>query len=106
MAGQQNVSIISFNSRGFGLDKQSICSKLISMKEKITILCNQENFLLKNNSYKIKQVLPNYQIIFKPATKDKLDGRPKNEMFIEVPDIIRGNVLDVSPKNWRIHKIF
>ena len=38
MAGQQNLSIISFNSRGFGLDKQSICSKLISIKEKITIL--------------------------------------------------------------------
>ena len=105
MVGQQNLSIISFNSRGFGLDKQSICSKLISMKEKVTILCNQENFLLKNNSYKIKQVLPNYQIIYKPAIKDKLDGRPKNGMFIAVPDIFRGNALDVSPKNWRIQAI-
>ena len=26
-------------------------------------------------------------------------------MFIAVPDIIRGNVLDVSPKNWRIQAI-
>ena len=105
MAGQQHLSIISFNSRGFGLDKRSICSKLISIKEKVTILCNQENFLLKNNSYKIKQVLPNYQIIFNPAIKDKLDGRPKNGMFIAVPDIFRGNVLDVSPKNWSIQAI-
>ena len=26
-------------------------------------------------------------------------------MFIAVPDIIRGNVLDVSPNNWRIQAI-
>ena len=26
-------------------------------------------------------------------------------MFIAVPDIIRGNVLDVSPKNWLIQAI-
>ena len=57
----------SFNSRWFGLDKQCICSKLSSIKGKVTILCNQEYFLLKYNSYKIKPALPNYQIIFKPA---------------------------------------
>ena len=105
MAEQQNLSIISFNSRGFGLDKQSICGKLISIKDNVTILCNQENFLLKNNSFKIKQALPNYQIIFKPAIKDNLGGRPKNGMFIAIPDIIWGNVLDVSPKNCRIQAI-
>ena len=70
-----------------------------------SILCNQENFLLKGNSYKIKQCLPNARIIFKPAEKDSLDGRPKNGMFISIPREITEYVDDVSPNHWRVQAI-
>ena len=33
------------------------------------------------------------------------DGRPKNGMFISVPDSIKENVVDVSPEFWRIQAI-
>ena len=66
------------------------------------ILCNQENFLLKANGYIIKQALPDEHILFKPAEKDYLEGRPKNGMFIDVPDVMKENVADISPSHWRI----
>ena len=45
----------------------------------------QENFLLKSNGYFAKKALPEHHIIFKPATKDVMDGRRKNGLFIAVP---------------------
>ena len=65
------------------------------------ILCNQENFLLKSNAYKVKQCLPNSRIIFKKAEKDSLEGRPRNGMFISIPDVIKEQVTDVSPDHWK-----
>ena len=44
--------IYSYNSRGFSQDKQYVCNHLISISgEKLPILCNQENFLLKANLF-------------------------------------------------------
>ena len=52
---------------------------------KIPIICNQENFLLRSNSYKIFQAVPGFHFFIKPAVKDVLDrGRPKNGMFIGI----------------------
>ena len=34
-----------------------------------------------------------------------MDGRPKNGMFIAVPDVIKQQVNDVSPAHWRIQAI-
>ena len=67
-----------------------------------TILCNQENFLLKANGYIIRQTLPDHHILFKPAEKDYLEGRPKNGMFIAIPDVMKVNVADIPPCHWRI----
>ena len=70
------------------------------------IICNQENFLLRGNGYKIKQCLPNARIIFKKAMKDNMDcGRPKNGMFIAVPEEIKELVTDISPNHWRIQAV-
>ena len=101
-----NICLYSFNSRGFGDDKQDIC-KLLMLKNDCTvpILCNQENFLLFNNRYKVKQTLPNCHILFKTAVMDSSYGRPKNGMFIAVPNEFRENILDVSPNHWRIQAI-
>ena len=105
------LNIFSYNSRGFDSGKQEVCRKLLkpkissnSMDENL-ILCNQENFLLRNNKYKIKQALVGYHIIFKPAIKNSLDGRPKNGMFIAVPNKLSGNIEDVSPKHWRLQAL-
>ena len=78
--------IYSYNSRGFTADKQEVYKELLQDdKMVISILCNQENVLLKANGYMIEQALHGYHIVFKPAEKEFLDGRPKNGMFIAIP---------------------
>ena len=80
-----------------------MCEILMSKNENyFPILCNQENFILHGNIFKTKQSLPNARIYFKRAVKDSMDGRPKNGMFIAVPDGIKELVVDVSPNHWRV----
>ena len=71
----------------------------------LTIICSQENFLLKNNEYIAKQVLPEHHLVFKPATKEGFDGRPKNGMFIAFPLCFKNDVIDVSPKSNRVQSV-
>ena len=100
------VCCISYNSRGFSSIKTDFMKYLISEEvvgDKLPILCNQENFILRDNSYKITNVLPGYQVLINPAVKNSHDkGRPKNGMFIAIPEKIKNNVKDVSPGYWRI----
>ena len=71
----------------------------------VPILCNQENFLLLNNGYRVKQALPDCHIFFKKGEMDTIQGRPKNGMFIAVPNNIKENVCEVSPHHWRIQTV-
>ena len=84
-------------------------NKLVSQEivgEKIPILCNQENFILKGNMYKLFQEIPGFHFFVNPAIKDTQDkGRPMNGMFICVPDRIKSCVSDVSPGHWRVQAI-
>ena len=99
----QDICIYSYNSRGFHEGNQTVCNDLIYIKgNKIPILCNQENFLLKANKYKIEQCLPNFHVNFKPATKEGLNGRPKDGMFIAIPSRIKARSSDVSPLSPRL----
>ena len=67
-------------------EKHEICKALFTENSQyFPILCGQETFVLKGNSYKISQCLPGARVIFKGAVKDSLDGRPKNGMYIAVP---------------------
>ena len=73
---------------------------------KIPILCNQENFVLKANTYRLEQAIPGFQFYINPAVKNIQDtGRPMNGMFICVPDQIKSSVQDVSPGHWRIQAL-
>ena len=101
-----NICFYSYNSRGFGDDKQDIC-KILTTKNRryVSIVCNQENFVLNNNKFKIKQCLPEHHIFFKPAVMDSLQGRPKNRMFIAIPQEMKDNVQDVSPSHWRLQAV-
>ena len=99
------ICLISFNSRGFSEHKAELCNFLSSPfvnGNKIPILCNQEHFLLKANSYKIRKALPGYLTLINPALKATHNkGRPKGGLFMAVPEIIKDKVDDVSPGFWR-----
>ena len=100
------VCIFSYNSRGFSEEKQDICKLLFAKTEKYyPIVCNQENFILKGNNFKVGQCLSEAHVIFKAAVKDSLQGRPKNGMFIAIPREIKEMVLDVSPPHWRVQAV-
>ena len=81
---KNSICIFSYNSRGFSIDKQEICKTLmLNTEQHYQILCNLENFL------------PNARSIFKKAMKDNMGGgRPKNGMFIAVPDEIPNRFKD------------
>ena len=103
---KNSICIYSYNSRGFSEDKQDVCRMLMIRNENhYPILCNQENFLLKGNSFRVKQCLPNTKIIFKKAEKDSLEGRPKNGMFIAIPEEIGQHVTKIETNHWRVQAI-
>ena len=103
------VCIVSYNSRGFSDIKVEFMKLLLSNQvtgNKIPILCNQENFMLRENAYKLKQALPDYQLLINPAIKkDLTSGRPSNGMFIAFPNNIKNHVTDVSPGFWRVQAV-
>ena len=102
----KDICIFSYNSRGFHDGNQSICKDLLTLAgNKIPIICNQENFMLKGNKYKIEQCLPDHQIYFKPATKEGLNGRPKNGMFVAIPKYLKAHVTDISPSSSRVQAV-
>ena len=100
------VCIMSWNSRGSSSSKLIFMSKIVSKEiagDKDVILINQENFLLKANTYKLLQAIPSHQFIFNPAVKiSQHKGRPVNGMFICVPEHLKKTVTDVSPGHWRV----
>ena len=103
------LSIISYNSRGFDELKQLFCKYISSLEvvgNKVPILCNQEHFMLRGNSYKLKKAMPNFHLIINPAEKSSLcKGRPRGGLFIAVPDHFKNFVEDVSPGYWRLQAI-
>ena len=101
--------LISYNSRGFCKLKQDFCRYIISNEvvgSSLPIICNQENFLLKSNSYKINNSLPGFHVISKQAEISSFErGRPRGGLFIALPNILRSCVVDVSPSHWRVQAI-
>ena len=108
-AKDNKVCFYSYNSRGFSTLKQDFMRFLLSdtaTPNSLPILCNQENFILRDNSYKLRRAFPGYQLLINPAFKDQLNtGRPSNGMFIAFPDSIKNNVVDVSPGFWRVQAV-
>ena len=70
------ICIMSWNSRGSSKQKLQLMNKLVSQEivgEKIPILCNQENFILKANLYKLYQEVPGFHFFANPAIKETQD---------------------------------
>jgi hypothetical protein len=90
---KNQVGFISYNSCGFSPLKTSFIRYLASLEVVSThlhILCNQENFLLRDKTYKILKTLPGFQVFINPAIKeDHGRGHPINGMFIAVPNSIK-----------------
>jgi len=98
---------LSYNSRGFSRLKQDFMKFLLfdscEQGSVIPILCNREDFILKDNAFKIRQAFPSFHILVNPAIKNSLDsGRPGCGMFIAFPDSIKNHVEDISPNFWRV----
>ena len=105
-SNEKNIRIYSYNSRGFDLVKQKFCRDLLCIDNNvIPILCNQENFTLKGNCYIIRKALPDCHIMIKPASKDCLEGRPKNGMFVAIPAYLRSKAKYISPNCSRVQAI-
>ena len=100
---KKSFCIFSYNSRGFGEDKKDLRRTLMmDSGNYLPILCNQENFLLHGNRYKVQQCLPKSRIFFKKAEKDGLhNGRAKNRMFIAIPMEFKKFAKEVNTFNWR-----
>ena len=101
----KKLRIYSYNSRGFDQIKQNVCTELLNGIETPSILCNQENFVLRGNAHKIRQALPGYHVFIKPAKKDKLEGRLVNGMLIVISKQLKAKSKDVSPTNDRIQGV-
>ena len=93
-------------TRGFVSTKQDVLKTLVSISgDRLSIICNQENFLLKANEYIADNCLPDHHVFFNPALKKGLNGRPKNGMFIAVPKCLKKYVEDGSPNSSRIQTV-
>ena len=98
------IQLMSWNSRGFNETKSDFISELCDRN--FTIFCNQENFMLKKNSYKIDNCCGDMKFFIKPAIKDNLDkGRPKGGLFTAIPESFKSFAEDISPNNWRLQAI-
>ena len=102
----EKLCVISYNSRGFSIEKRQFCTFLISEAfagNSLPILCNQENFVLRGNSYIFNQTFPDFYTLPKPAVKETMErGRPKGGLFISVPHVLKDFISDISPSHWRI----
>ena len=105
----RKVCFMSYNSRGFSsitIDFIKYLTSIEVVDNKIPIICNQENFVLRDNSYKLVRALPGYQVLINPAVKIEHDsGRPKNGMFVAFPLAIKNCATDVSPSFYRIQAV-
>ena len=68
-------------------------------------MVNKENFLLRNNRYKVWQTLSNYHVVLNQAVMHSTHGRPKNGMFIAIQLELKEQAIDVSPDHWRLQAV-
>ena len=100
------MCFISYNSRVFGLLWIDFCKSLLSqyfVGDKLPILCNPENFVLRENSYKIGKRLPGFHLVINPVVKEThCKVRARHSMFIAVPKKLKNSIENVSPGYWRL----
>ena len=91
-----NLKLISWNSRGFSEIKSKFISEYMTSE---TVLCNQENFMLRQNAFKLSSPSSATHLVFvKPAIKEN------GGLFTAVPISLRNYFHDISPNNWREKK--
>ena len=77
------VTILSYNSTGFPLQRQSYIKKLQLFSD---VICGQEHFQLKNCKFRISNSFSDkFDLFFKPAVKSNNSlgqGRPRGGLFM------------------------
>ena len=100
------VTITSYNSTGFPVQRQSYCMKLQLFSD---VICNQEHFQLKNCKYRIANSFSaNFDLYFKPAVKSNSSlgqGRPKGGLFIAWKKIQVRRAKRLSCENFRLQAV-
>ena len=77
------LTILSYNSTGFPVQRQDYLKKLQLFSD---MICIQEHFQLKNCKFRISNSFSDtFDLYFKPAVKSNSElglGRPKGGLFI------------------------
>ena len=77
------VTILSYNSTGYPVQRQSYSTKLQIFSD---VICGQEHFQLKNCKFRVANSFnSNFDLFFKPAVKSSSNlgqGRPKGGLYI------------------------
>ena len=69
---EDKACVLSYNSRGFNeikIDFMNFLLKKDLVGVRTPILCNQENFILRENAFKLRNAFPDHQLIINPALK-------------------------------------
>ena len=100
------VTILSYNSTGFPVQRQSYLRKLLTFSD---IICGQEHFQLKGNKFRISNSIGNsFDLFFKPAVKsDKnlTQGRPKGGLFIAWRKMCVKKVTRIMCESFRLQAV-
>ena len=97
------VTILSYNSTGFPVQRQSYIKKLQLFSD---VICGQEHFQLKNCKFRISNSFSDsFDLFFKPAVKSNSSlgqGRPKGGLFIAWKKTQVKKITRIISENFRI----
>ena len=100
------VTITSYNSTGFPVQRQSYIKKLQIFSD---VICGQEHFQLKNCKFRISNSFNNnFDFYFKPAIKSNNTlgkGRPKGGLFIAWKKIQVRKATRIVCENFRLQAV-
>ena len=97
------VTITSYNSTGFPVQRQSYIKKLQLFSD---VICGQEHFQLNNCKFRISNSFSsNFEFYFKPAVKSNHSlgiGRPKGGLFMAWKKAQINKATQIFSDNFRI----
>ena len=100
------VTIMSYNSTGFPVQRQSYIKKLQLFSD---VICGQEHFQLKNCKFRVSNSFTDsFDFFFKPAIKSSSSlgqGRPKGGLFIAWKKIQVKKVTRIVIENFRVQAV-
>ena len=110
-----NITILSYNSTGFSVDKQIFINILLSvLKNNTPILCGQEHFIQSGNKktkhllQKVITAFPGFKCFASPAinaNSEVIGGRAKGGLWICWPQDLDTYVKRIKTTHWRVQAV-